>query len=137
MFLLLALSIFLMPFSKSNTPQNCQDFLHAIQKKPAYLHFVGCQKTKVSQLDVLEAKYHVKGQDAAQAEQFLQDNFQMGQLKFICCGWELGMAGQGHLTTKHTTQVSMFSDQTILNQRQDWSQIPHFTVIVQHFLEEP
>lgn len=120
-----------------NKPQVCQDFLHILQKKPAYFHFIGCQKTKVSQLDVFEAKYQVKGQDAIQAEQFLQNHFKIGQLKFICCGWELGMADQGHLSTQHSTQVSMFSDETTLNQRQDWPQIPYFTVIVQHFLEEP
>jgi hypothetical protein len=126
------------------TEQSCGDFLNELGKSPERLIFLDCQKTTEAQLDVLKATYKVSGEDAADIESYLQQSFQMPHLKFVCCGWEPG-PGRGSYKPGAATnnssgfeyQITMWSEETLIDDRSDWNKIPFFYVAVILPLEQP
>ncbi|HBE58733.1 MAG TPA: DUF4952 domain-containing protein [Cyanobacteria bacterium UBA11149] len=124
----------------------CEDFLAKLGNKPEELEFAGCKKYKKFSLEALEARYKVTGKDAPKVERFLQQKFQMSELRFLCCGWEpvrrienTNSPGYGSFRDSrgYEYEVSMFSQETLIDERQDWQNIPFLYVDVTLYLEQP
>ncbi|MBP0017478.1 MAG: DUF4952 domain-containing protein [Cyanobacteria bacterium SBLK] len=124
----------------------CEDFLKVWQEKPSDLQFIRCKKVKKFGFDRLESFYVVKGSDAARVEKILQRKFGMASLKFLCCGWEpifkkgdVNTLGLGNYRDKNGIdfEISMYSEETIITDRQEWDKIPEFRIYVSMFLENP
>ena len=110
------------------------------------IEFLECKVTLQSHVKVLKAKYRVKGTEADLAERFLQQKFKMTELKFVCCGWSPVIVsqtgnrpGNGQIRDSkgYSYEITMYSEETVLNQRQDWVKIPLFYIKVTKFLESP
>lgn len=89
------------------------------------------------QVNILEARYRVRGVDAAGVEDYLAATFGMGHLDFLCCGWESPRHGWFSLPDAYAVHVSMGSGETLHSSRAEWALIPWFHVIVEFYLEEP
>ncbi|WP_310418099.1 DUF4952 domain-containing protein [Chamaesiphon sp. OTE_8_metabat_110] len=89
---------------------------------------------KHGQLDLLIATYTVKGKDATIVEKLLQQRFQMGKLRFICCGWENPEQPGRYRRDGDSYQISMFSGETL---EKDWRKIDRFYITVTKYLTEP
>ncbi|MDR0439832.1 MAG: DUF4952 domain-containing protein, partial [Candidatus Accumulibacter sp.] len=74
---------------------DCGDFLATVGHKPEGLEFLGCEKGLHAQLTVLQARYRVRGTDAAMAEEYFVFHSGMPRLRFACCGWENAHGGYG------------------------------------------
>ena len=89
-YILLASTVLISGFSNkidnSNLELEC-DLLEAYAKKPKELEFVKCEEVKRSQI-IYIATYRVKGSKSKIIEDFLVENYGMGNLKWVCCGWE-------------------------------------------------
>ncbi|HLP91081.1 MAG TPA: DUF4952 domain-containing protein [Nostocaceae cyanobacterium] len=154
---LLALSIGLSLFTYSLVSQanqevqlkaqiTCKDFLLEFGDKPQELEFLECKNSKNVGLDALEARYRVSGKDAAKVESLLQQKFQMSKLKFLCCGWESifvtkngsNTPGKGYYTDNYGYRytIDMHSEETLVNERENWQNIPYFYITVTAFLED-
>ncbi|BDM77317.1 DUF4952 domain-containing protein [Acaryochloris marina] len=124
--------------------QGCGDFLARWDKKPAALKFAGCETGEMQQVVVLTSPYTVQGTDAIEIEKFLQREFGMAPLRFLCCGWEVSPAkgtvapqyGQYIDSEGAKFEVSMFSGETLSNGREAWHQIPEFRIKVETYLGE-
>lgn len=124
----------------------CEDFLAKLGDKPEELEFSGCKKYQKFSREALESRYTVTGKDAASVERFLQQKFQMPELRFLCCGWEqvrrienTNSPGYGSFRDSrgYKYQVTMFSQETLITERSDWHNIPFFYVDVTLYLEQP
>ncbi len=122
--------------------QVCGDFLTRWDKKPAPLKFVRYETVKHPQVDRLVSSYIVKGVDAIEIEKFLQRQFGMAPLRFLCCGWEPSPAKDGvgphygqYLDINGAQfEISMFAGETLLNSRGAWHKIPEFHIRVTTYL---
>jgi hypothetical protein len=127
----------------NNNP--CKDFLVTWEAKLPELEFRECQHVERPPGEELIALYVVKGSDAADVEQFLQREFGMAPLKFLCCGWEpIRVGEEGDFLPGHGSyidsrsdrfRITMVSPETLLNDRQDWHKIPQFQVKVKQYRE--
>ncbi|MES2819615.1 MAG: DUF4952 domain-containing protein [Pseudomonadota bacterium] len=137
-----ALALFaLLPHCALAEP-SCGDFLEAAGRKPPALEFVGCQPGHDAQVRALIATYRVRGALAAGVEDALVRDTQMARLRFACCGWEPDMADRSRLGSlpgpdQLPYQVTMASEETLVNQRSAWYAIPWFHVTLTLPLEEP
>ncbi len=110
------------------------NFLSQWQIKPQELELASCD-LEHKQMDMLIANYTVKGTDAAIAEKFLQARFQMGKLRYICCGWETaGKNGVYRDKDNYSYEISMSSGETI---ERDWPKIRQFYVVITKYLTDP
>ena len=121
---------------------SCGDFLEAAGRKPANLEFVECKPGHDAQVRALFATYRVRGALAAGVEQALVRDTNMAGLRFACCGWDLDMATHARRGTLPGPEgfdyaVSMASEETPINARSDWAEIPWFHVTLTLPLEEP
>lgn len=121
---------------------SCGDFLEAVGRKPANLEFIECRASHDAQVRALFATYRVKGALAAGVEQALVRDTNMAGLRFACCGWHLDMATYGRRGTLpgpegFDYEVSMASEETLINDRNYWAEIPWFHVTLILPLEEP
>lgn len=109
----------------------CEDFLrrHNPQMIPQALEYVGCNEgEEVGRW----AAYRVRGSEAHGVEYFLSTTYAMDTLRFRCCGWELASGQRGYFKIgRHAFSVSMYSDETLQNERARWDMIPFFHVAVQ------
>jgi hypothetical protein len=125
----------------------CDDLMSTLVEKPSTMEFLECKAPRKTQVKTLIATYRVTGKDARSAEQFLQQNFKMSKLKFLCCGWDtVSSSGPQGVQPGHGRyidrqgfyhDVAMYSEETLLNNHQDWSKIPFFYIVVKKFLEDP
>lgn len=115
----------------------CGDFAAEWNKKPTQLAFSGCQFESSDRDAVPKARYSLAGKDAIVVEQFLQREFGMAPLRFICCGWEPVVAkGEARLLQLGSYrddrgmsyQIAMYSGETPIATRQQWSAIDTFRV---------
>ena len=67
----------------------CNDLLSNYAKKPIGLEFIKCERIKNSQTKA-RATYRVSGKESEEIERFFVQNYGMGKLKWVCCGWETG-----------------------------------------------
>ncbi len=86
------------------------------------------------QMDLLVTTYTVKGSDAAEIEKLLQKRFQMGKMRFICCGWENPAQHGRYRWDSYTYEIAMSSGETI---ERDWRKIDRFYITVTKYLTEP
>lgn len=122
--------------SYTKTEKPCGDFLAELKKKPNNLIFLGCEDSG-SYLKALTAKYKVLGKDAAEIESYFQKHFQMPKLHFACCGWELSPDKGTYKNSKGLEyKIEMFSEETLIKDRNDWEKIPFFYIDVTLYLEE-
>lgn len=126
-----------------NSP-TCGDFAARWKKKPPQLTFVGCKLEPHLQAARPIARYRMAGKDAILVEQFLQQQFRMAALRFICCGWEPVVArGYDRLPQPGFYQdnrgdryeIAMYSGETLVNSRQLWSDIDTFYVTISRQVE--
>lgn len=122
----------------------CEDFLDSLNKKPKYLEFMGCQKITKGGAPALESKYRLKGSVAEAAEVYFIKTAGMPKLRRFCCLWE--SIPQNHKNKnpygvyklkKDYYLVSMSSEETVINKRSHWSNIPYFYVSVILYLDLP
>jgi|GEM_PF-634247 len=133
------------PVAQTVTP-TCDDFLARWDAKPAALQFTQCERVENSQVDRFVASYVAKGTDAAAVETFLQHQFDMAPLKFLCCGWEpIRVSSGGDFLSGHGKyededgvyfEVTMVSGETLVRDRKDWKTISEFQVRVTTYLGE-
>lgn len=124
--------------------QGCGDFLARWDKKPAALKFAGCETGERQQVGFLTSSYTVQGADAIEIEKFLQSEFGMTPLRFLCCYWSPSPA-KGEVAPHYGRyidsegaqfQVSMYSGETLQNGRNFWHKIPEFGITVETYLGE-
>ena len=109
------------------------DFLKQWQIQQQELTLTDCELSH-GQMDLLVAKYTVKGSDAAIVEKLLQKRFQMGKLRFICCYWDSPEQHGVYREDGYSYQIAMWSPETI---ERDWRKIERFSVTVTKYLTEP
>jgi hypothetical protein len=110
------------------------DFLSQWQIKPKELKLASCDLTH-REMDILVANYTVKGTEAAIIEKFLQARFQMGKLRYICCGWETAdKNGVYQDKNNYSYAISMSSGETL---ERDWHKIKQFHVTITKYLTDP
>jgi Domian of unknown function (DUF4952) len=119
----------------ANKSPLCKDFLAQWKNKPKALKFSGCQLAKGGQTDQLIYRYTVSGRNAAATAAFLSQNFRMGKLRFICCGWEsAGKHGSYQDPDGYYHDINMASDETLTK---NWQRIAKFHVRVVKYLTDP
>ena len=125
----------------------CLELLAEFDRFPKSLELIECKPAKSSQLRTLEIQYKVKGDRATAVEKFLQREYDLSSLRFVCCGWS-GVtrtaddrSPSDRLIYKdanfHYYKIQMMSAETIVVDRHKWSEIPWFYVTVIAYLEEP
>lgn len=145
-FSLLIIMAFLIGCSSSSNqnksaPSQCGDFLAIFNHKPNDLAFQYCEVKHNRQAKPAVATYKVTGAQAAAVEKYLIENFDMPSLYFVCCIWEpvdkIKKAGYGKYEGEYIDPktnimyyITMGSDETLVNKRQNWSEIPFFWVNV-------
>ena len=138
-------------FDKTNyetwwtTEISCGDILSTYVKKPNDLEFIKCERPKNSQT-IIKATYRVNGKESKRIEDFLIENYGMGELKWTCCGWDNGgkYGSFEHSEFKKidkycSATVSMFASREIEDDNKltevklefDRNKIDYFTVIVE------
>ena len=102
-YLLIAILFF---FSNSCLTQNleCGDLLKKYAVKPNKVKFIEC-KTGTGQT-ILEADYKVSGENSREIENILIQEFGMGKLKFVCCGWESENGKNGYVENEHLKEIN-------------------------------
>lgn len=119
----------------------CGDFAATWEARPAAMHFVGCESFAVPPGEGLRATYIVRGIDAARVETFLQQEFGMAPLDFICCFWTPSLTRRSEGSSSQYgsipnpddatvfVRVYMHSEETLLLDRQDWRKIEFYVVV--------
>ncbi len=137
---LLSLSWQFLTVKLANTPPLCENFLAKWGKNPPELKFASCRYEPNSQSDRVVALYTLTGTDAKIVEGFLQTNFQMAPLKFVCCGWEpISVHGSNRRYGTYANQsgyyyeIAMGSGETL---ERNWQRIPTFQVWVTKFMRD-
>lgn len=134
------------PQASLEADPTCADFLASWNKESAALQFVECERVEHPQVDRLVASYVVEGARAESVEQFLQQEFGMSSLQFLCCGWETFTSAADINTTPYGRYVDasgfefdiqMYSAETLIQDRAQWNQIPEFYVRVRMWLGSP
>ncbi|WP_298540899.1 DUF4952 domain-containing protein [uncultured Aquimarina sp.] len=70
-----------------NLQVSCNDILSTYAIKPNGLEFIKCVRPKNSQIKI-KATYRVNSKQSKEIENFLVENYGMGELKWACCGWD-------------------------------------------------
>jgi len=114
------------------------DLLQYYSKKPEHLDFV---ENNQGQGQILcSSLYKVPGKYASVIEKYFIDNCAMSNLVFVCCGWENENGFSGEFRTIEYIEktetylyysVSMYSDESIINDREKWNEIPYFYVLAE------
>lgn len=118
--------------SSPNANTTCRDYLAQWQLKPEHLEFQRCQPARqVDHPSKLTAIYRVTGSQAAGVEDFLHEEFGMTRIRHICCHWHGHPWGNYQDAAGQSYSVLMYSEETLLQERSDWPQIPTFTVVVE------
>ena len=94
----------------------CGDLLEKYATKPNKVEFIKC-RTGTGQT-ILEADYKVSGKDSKEIEKILIQEFGMGKLKFVCCGWEPINGKNGYVENKqlkitnqdYVLEISMYAN---------------------------
>jgi hypothetical protein len=129
---------------KRREAKQCGDFLAELGRSHSLLKFTKCEPATYLQLKVLRATYRVTGANASHVEKYLVNSARMAKLRFLCCGWEVAPTkelnapkyGQ-YLKGLDRFEVSMMSDETVVNKRSRWKEIPFFVVEVTYFIDTP
>jgi hypothetical protein len=115
---------------------NCEDVLAAMHQKPKGLKFVTCKPRPDLQGQPMEATYRVPGTRAAEVEAYLVRELNVKKLHRTCCVWESmenSYRDKGH----HLLIITMATEETLVDKREEWGKIPYFQVTVSRFLDDP
>ncbi len=124
----------------------CGDFAARWKKKPPALTFIGCKFESHLQSSRPIARYSMAGKDAILVEHFLQQQFRMAALRFVCCGWEPVVArgadrfpqpGFYQDDQGNRYEIAMYSGETLVNSRQLWFEIDTFYVRIIQQVDQP
>lgn len=142
LFILLTVMSFV---SQAAETVSCGDLLSQFNKKPAIVEYQSCEILTDLQGKPMIATYKVTGDKAATVEGYLVKVFDMPALKFICCGWEpvenlpdKSIKLNGHYSDPKTGifySIAMGSGETLVSDRQNWSEIPYFYIKVKTFTD--
>lgn len=94
----------------------CGDFAAAWDEKPEQMHFVGCEKIAPAPGEGLRATYLVSGSDAVGVEEFLQQEFGMDAMVFVCCyfGTDGPRRAQYYIDETDTfVSIGMYSEEAV------------------------
>lgn len=137
--------IVLMATANSIAQISCTDILSDFAIKPTGLEYVKCESPKSGQTK-LRATYRISGNISKDIENFLVDNYGMGELKCTCCGWDnAGNYGEfQHPQFKEIDKycsaiISMYASAEMEDKSQptgirletDRNKIKYFTVVVE------
>jgi hypothetical protein len=112
----------------------CGDLLSQFGTKPDALEFLDCTAVHAPQVR-FSARYRVPGNQAEMVEDFLHTEYGMNKLQFVCCGWEPKDGVRGSLTVpRHYFSLTMHSDETLMNDRTRWGDLPFFYVVVEEWI---
>jgi len=119
----------------------CGDFAAAWNEKPASMSFVGCEQISSPPGEGLRATYLVDGAAAAEVEEFLQREFGLPSLAFVCCYWTTSNVGGPAWyyidETETSVSIDMHSEEAVrespgrlevLN-RQDWHKLRFYVYV--------
>lgn len=122
----------------------CENFLKLLKKQPPNLEYVKCEKVNEAQIEKLVATYRVLGAHAPAVERFFMQTANMPSLRFVCCAWEpwpshLKLSRRGFYKNRNSYdyEVTMFTEETLINTRDKWREIYYFMVTVALPLEAP
>ena len=103
-------------------PKSCPrvggDLLLNYATKPAGLTLLGYKAGQPGGQTIAVATYQVAGADAGKVEAFFRAHYGMGELTFLCCGWEPAEGKQGEvesaalrkLNPDYSLLLTMYSD---------------------------
>ncbi len=116
--------------------QSCEDLLNADHNRPAVLEYRGCRQRRDLQGEPFEAKYRVRGRNAAQVETYLIRSFQVKEVVRTCCVWE---STQNSYRDKEDRlfSITITTGENTVTNKADWPKISWFFVIVQRFRADP
>ncbi len=98
---------FILFFSLMFTPHKTPDLLTQYAEKPAKLEFV---KSEVGKGQIISTSYYnVSGKDSFEIEKILMEQYGMGKLKWICCGWEPEDGRRGSIKHKDLKEFEFLS----------------------------
>ncbi len=108
--------------------KNCIDILAQIKTLPKELELIECDFSKTQR--PISVKYKVSGSEARIVEQFLQKEFHMAKLVFLCCGWEPqgGNTGYFEIAEYEGLNITMYSEETLIKDHKEWNKITSFYV---------
>jgi hypothetical protein len=132
--MLLALLAVFAPVASAQLP--CDDFLAALHKKPNYLEFLGCKERTDLQGQPLQASYRVAGSHAADVESSLAKELGIKRLRRTCCVWE-SINNSYRSAQARLFVVSISTEETPIDSRDRWAEIPYFNVEVKQYREAP
>jgi hypothetical protein len=115
----------------------CGDFLSRPGDKPAYIVYQGCQQNRQRQGQPFEARYHVEGKHAQQAEAYLRRVYGLPQLKRYCCAWDSTPHSWRDRRTGYGYVLLMATGETLVKTRAAWPQIARFVVQVDGYAQDP
>ncbi|KRW59917.1 DUF4952 domain-containing protein [Pseudomonas sp. TTU2014-080ASC] len=134
---LLALTFLLGLSGCANADLSCGDLLDDLGNKPSAIEYQSCTVEKDRQGQPFTARYRVKGVDATAAEAYLSATFGMPALRRSCCQWDAPNGSYIDEGTGHNFTVIMASEETTISEREHWSQIPYFYILVSGYNELP
>lgn len=115
----------------------CQDFLQAMERKPAGLEYLGCSQDDASYIKPMQAHYRVPGAQAVKVEAYLRETFGTPALRYVCCGWSNGAPyywRDGPDAVRY--QIGM-GVESLPYERIEWHRIEAFTVTVEELRQSP
>lgn len=106
----------------SSRPKVYGDLLDHYATKPAGVVFVGCKEAKPGGQTVAVATYTVSGANSLNAERIFHEQYGMGKLTFLCCGWEPAQGKTGQIASAelrklnpdYTLLLMMYSDAQVI-----------------------
>jgi uncharacterized protein DUF4952 len=115
---------------------SCSDLLAAIDKKPAALEFVECKERPDLQGAPQQASYRVSGAHAADVERDLAKDLAVKTLHRTCCVWE-SVENSFRDKNGRLFVIAMATEDTKIDQREEWGKIPYFFVTVNLYRDDP
>lgn len=139
------LSLLLLSLTSMVNAADCPNTLAEFGAVPSIITLKNCEHIESGQEHFI-TNYLVSGKNAAQAEKWLQERFDMKPLYYLCCGWEpvdrsdfrQNRDGRGHYLNKISNQyydITMTSGETLTNERSQWPSIPQFFISVTWYPE--
>ena len=107
----------------------CRDFLAERNEKPAGVEYQSCKVHKGHQLH-LRARYRLSGKIARSVASILKKKYKMGDLRFMCCGWQAVPTGGYSRMVKgvdYSYSIVMFSQEGV---EKNWSKVAWFYIEV-------
>jgi hypothetical protein len=115
---------------------SCAELLAALEKKPENLEFLECKERSDLQGAPSQARYRVAGAKAADVESYLAKELTLKTLRRTCCLWE-SVENSFRDKSGKLYVLTMSSEETTIDTREEWAKIPYFFVTVNLYREDP